>query len=183
MIADLPPAQISPLISHTQWEFYVDNAPLSSNKQPYFDFNGLDTLEFIGDEEVLTPLNLEKEFLPEYFQHNKQILTESFLKESKKYSSYIAGRESLANEVFNNLSNYIAELKYDSSYVELTDSNTLKLILSFPDNKIVMISQSLISDEPNEEVIYSFFINRELIASDVATLQYFTQNFKKYLSL
>ena len=51
----------------------------------------------------------------------------------------------------------------------------------FDINKILILSKDV--SDVDTDIIYSYFINRQLIASDVADISLFTKKFKEYLSL
>lgn len=69
-----------------------------------------------------------------------------------------------------NTENIITELKPIDYFIEKS-----KITLLFDENKI------LILDDLDNKFMYSFFINRNLIAADVADENEFIANFKKYL--
>jgi len=56
--------------------------------------------------------------------------------------------------------------------------------LLFPDNKVLMITKSLKPEDfdfKNDDIIFSLFVNKNLIATDVSEISYFISGFKKYL--
>jgi len=69
-----------------------------------------------------------------------------------------------------NTENIITELKPIDYFIEKS-----KITLLFDENKI------LILDDLDNKFMYSFFINRNLIAADIADENEFIANFKKYL--
>ena len=69
-----------------------------------------------------------------------------------------------------NTENIITELKPIDYFIEKS-----KITLLFDENKI------LILDDLDDKFMYSFFINRNLIAADIADGNEFIANFKKYL--
>ena len=75
----------------------------------------------------------------------------------------------------------ISELNFNDIHLEITKSNLIRFSTVFGDNKILIISKD-VSDN-DTDIIYSYFINRKLIASDVSDISIFTQKFNEYLCL
>ena len=69
-----------------------------------------------------------------------------------------------------NTENIIKELKPIDYFIEKS-----KITLLFNDNKILMLN------DLDEKFMYSFFINKNLIAADIADENEFITSFKKYL--
>lgn len=79
------------------------------------------------------------------------------------------------------LSDNISELNFNDIHLEITKSDIIKFTAVFDINKILILSKDV--SDVDTDIIYSYFINRQLIASDVADISLFTKKFKEYLSL
>lgn len=134
--------------------------------------------------EELTYLNAVEEILPSYYTKNKEQLNHLYALESKKYSNYIDGIQGDAYKIFESLSKNLSELEFEAVNLELTSEQSIKFILLFAGKKMLMVSKNISVSELNEdEIIFSFFINRKLITSNVAKIEDFTRSFKGYLYL
>ena len=130
---------------------------------PSFDFvyeNSNDTFIEYGDFDTELP--------PEYYENNLKKLNISFNKELSAYSHYLTTNTKNAKDIFNQIASLISYFQFKNATVELTKTNSIKFTLIFPGNKLLMISKPLssIDNLKEEEVIFSLFINRELIASN-----------------
>ncbi|WP_209332330.1 hypothetical protein [Lunatimonas salinarum] len=88
--------------------------------------------------------------------------------------------------MFSSVSKRLYKLPFEKCAVEINSDDSMKFTLSFSNDKLLMISKSSNFEDlgmSKDQVIYSFFINRKLISSDVTNLETFTKNFKGYLSL
>lgn len=113
-------------------------------------------------------------------------LKKEFEAEYLKYHSYLSVPKQTAVEIFDKIAQCISELNFKSAKVELTNSNTVKFILTFPDKKLLMISKSFDPSEVDfdeDEIFFSFSVNRNLIASNTAKIELFIEGFKKFLSI
>lgn len=131
-------------------------------------------------------LNLVREELPSYFEHNLQIIKDALSKEFLLKRDVLKNSASLITETFNRISKYIAELEFETGTVEITNSNSIKFTLLFPEKRLLLITKSIFPEKfdfNNDEVIFSLFINRKLVASDVSEIPVFTKGFKKYLAM
>jgi hypothetical protein len=131
-------------------------------------------------------LGLVHEEVPSYFEKNLQVIKEAFLKEFLLKSKLIRNSANLISEVSNKIFKYIAELDFETGTVEITNSNSIKFTLLFPDNRLLLITKSIFPEKfdfNTDEVIFSFFINRKLVASDVSEIPVLTKGFKEYLAM
>ena len=118
--------------------------------------------------------------LPIYYNENKQklnILYQNIL--SKKEFSTVEVENIEKNFLL--LSDNISELNFNDIHLEITKSDIIKFTAVFDINKILILSEDV--SDVDTDIIYSYFINRQLIASDVADISLFTKKFKEYLSL
>lgn len=140
----------------------------------------------LNNRNELTKKTVGIEELPTYFDKNLKLIKESLENELKlKESLYKAHRE-VVSDTFDRIANFIAELNFDSGTVELTNSKNIKFTLLFRQDMLLMISKSLFPkdfDFNSNEIIFSLFINRKLIASDVSEISLFTKGFTKYLAM
>ena len=161
----------------------TSSTDLYSSEMIYWNFikkQELDTilsLKKIGiNENLSNQTELEKIELPIYFNENK-------LKINNLYKELKAKKNTteLVDNCFNLISNSISELNFYDIHLEITKANLIKITTLYDDNKILIMSKEV--SESDTDIIYSYFINKQLIASDVAEIKEFTEKFKKYLSL
>jgi len=79
------------------------------------------------------------------------------------------------------ISDNISELEFQDIHLEITKSDIIKFTTVFDNNKILIISKNV--SDTDTDIIYSYFINRQLIASDVSDISIFIQKFKEYICL
>jgi len=91
-----------------------------------------------------------------------------------------------SRRTFSQVSRKLYKLPFQNCAVEINSDESMKFTLSFANDKLLMITRynnpEKIGIDKNQ-IMYSFFINRKLIASDVANLEVFTKNFKGYISI
>src|SRR5688572_22962145 len=135
------------------------------------------------DPEELTKID-EIEFLPNYYLDNQKILFEKLQKELKGKKINFENAH-LIIENFNLLNRYVAELPFEKCSIELTKSNSIKISLSFANNILLIISKplELIKEVSKNDIIFSVFNKRELIATNVENISDFFYGFKKFLNL
>lgn len=121
-----------------------------------------------------------------YNRKNFNSLIASFEKELKKHSDYISVDQSLAYTIFKKTALTLSELPFCDSAVELTNQSGVKFILGFPNDKLLMVSKYFsekgVPLEDNE-IVFSLFFSRELIASNVAEIESFTEGVKEFLAM
>jgi hypothetical protein len=130
--------------------------------------------------------NILQEELPVYFDKNLQKIRNSFSKELTIKKGLLKDSINSFKETFDRISKFIAELDFEFENVEITNQSGIKFSLLFPENKLLLISKSVYPeriDFNSDEVIFSFFINRKLIVSDVSEFPTLTKGFKKYLTM
>jgi hypothetical protein len=158
------------ILMHTK---LYNSLNLRTNKTQYVSFTQTTRLQY-----------LNQEILPDYFQKNKDALWNLFGIQYLNNLPVIGSNTTV--ETFSKMSTLLSEIKFEGHHLEIVESKSIKITLSFPDKKILMVSMFLNNDEAgldNDEIVFSFFINRKLIASDVSKLPSFVKNFKEYLSL
>ena len=131
-------------------------------------------------------LDVEQESISDIFNVNLNKLETSFENEYSKKMNFINISKIKVSNVFNTISKYLAELNFEHSAIEITNSNSLKFTLLFSEKKLLMITKSLNPSDinlENDDIIFSLFIDRKLIVSDVSKITAFTKGFKKYLTM
>lgn len=112
------------------------------------------------------------------------ILKKSFDSEFKKYSSLLSkfSMDYITSE-FTHTALALSELKFKTGIVEFIENVGFRFTILFPGDKMVLITKSINSEHElqNDDIIYSFFINRDLIASDAMDLKGFVEGFSEYL--
>ena len=128
------------------------------------------------EKELSNQIGVTKINLPSYFNQNKSKINNLYknIKLNKNLNEIVDSN-------FNLLRDCISELNFVDVNLELTKTKLIKITTIFKNNKILIISKDFEDNDSN--IIYSYFINRTLIASDVAEIKDFTEKFNKYLSL
>lgn len=120
---------------------------------------------------------IEKYKLPEHYTKNNLLI-------SSLYNTLKANKNIVSEDIDRNvqlISNNISELEFKDIHLEITKTELVKFTTIFDENKILIISKR--ASDTDTDIIYSYFINRQLIASDVADISIFIQKFKEYLCL
>ena len=92
-------------------------------------------------------------------------------------SSVTAAFELIANE--------LCTLPFTDSLIEIVPFQSIKFTLLFESGKMIMVSKSIeeLEGQPSADiVVFSFFINRALIVSDVSEIKVLAKGLKEYLS-
>jgi hypothetical protein len=108
-------------------------------------------------------------------------LNNSFSNERKRVANNNLTITNELNAKFEELRSLIFRLPFSNCAIEILQDQSLKLSLSFPNDKLLMLTKSS-KLTSNNEVLYSFFINRKLISSDITELHVFVKGFKEYIS-
>lgn len=115
--------------------------------------------------------------LPVYFSENKNKIISNYKEITQKGNFDLDQIEKHLNILTDNIS----ELNFKDIYLEITKSNLIKFSTLFDDNKVLIISKDFTED--NNDVVFSYFINSQMIATDVFEISTFIKKFKKYISL
>ena len=113
-----------------------------------------------------------------------QNLRETFCREYEKVHENLTLSKETIFECFENVLKQVAQLEFIDAAVELTKTHNIKFTLLFPDNKVLMITKSLKPEDfdfKKDDIIFSLFVNKKLIATDVSEISCFISGFKKYL--
>lgn len=120
---------------------------------------------------------IEKYKLPEHYSKNNLLISEL-------YNTLKANKNIISEDIDRNvqlITDNISELEFKDIHLEITKTDLVKFTTIFDENKILIISKCASDTDTN--IIYSYFINRQLIATDVADISIFIQKFKEYLCL
>ena len=111
---------------------------------------------------------------------NYKLLQQYFEKNIKKNKYNL---ENIKKE-FNRLAAELHELPFKNLDVEITNLNSLRISLIFENNLLLVISKPLesIIDMDQNQVLFSLFQNRQMIASNVSNPFNLVESFKKYIS-
>jgi hypothetical protein len=87
--------------------------------------------------------------------------------------------QDLITSEFNKVAVHLAKLPFEKYVVELTKSGSIKFALRFNDNLLLIVTKPFIKLEElsANDIIFSVFDNRELIATDVSNIPDFIQKF------
>lgn len=155
-----------------------------SNEMIYLNFKKSNNYIQVSAEHIEQDLSNQTETkiikLPFYFNENKNKLNNLYQNIISK-KGFSKDKIETIEKNYILLSDNISELNFNDIHLEITKSNLIKFTTVFDDNKILIISKD-VSDN-DTDIIYSYFINRKLIASDVSDISIFTQKFKEYLCL
>lgn len=79
----------------------------------------------------------------------------------------------------------VAALPMEKCGVEYISRGALKFTIKFSNDRVLMLTRYFVleEDENPKDIIYSFFINKTLIASDINDFEKFIENFKGYFSV
>lgn len=153
-----------------QWR--LDN----SDELKQYRLDNLDKRKESTKQWYLNNPEYRKKYNKKYSSENKDKINNLYKKlKAKKHIS------ELVDNCFNLISNSISELNFYDIHLEITKANLIKITTLYDDNKILIMSKEV--SETGTDIIYSYFINKQLIASDVAEIKEFTEKFKEYLSL
>lgn len=140
---------------------------------------------FMATEDVTAQQSVNKIFLPTYFSGNLNKLTESFTKENEKYGHLITMSSEDVKDIFEDIASKLSMLPFEKCNVELTKSQSIKISLLFSGDKLLVITKPLIELDSfdNNNIICNYFINRELIMSDVSNTKSLVEGFNRYLEM
>lgn len=154
---------------------------LSPNSYIINDF----IINFPKEINITKQENLFSTLLPSYYSKNMRLLETSFKKEISKYSHNFTLPNKKVQTIFTEAATIISELPFDKGIVEITASDSIKFTLVFPGNRLLLISKPFepIDDLREDEIIFSYFVNHELIMSNASEISKFVEGFKEFLSL
>ena len=141
--------------------------------------------EILKEGGITNQIDFKKISLPPFYYENYENLEISFTKELYRFRHHLLLTEKEVKLKFKNISSIISELPFEKSTVELTKSNGLKFTLLFPKNKLLLITKALgnVENLKDNEIVFSLFINRELIMSNVSDDTNFMEGFQRYLNM
>jgi len=118
--------------------------------------------------------------------NSMSMLIGSYKKEINRLKGKVPTQIEATGHIFSHVSRKLYKLPFQNCAVEVNSSDTMKFTLSFANEKLLMLTKHINPEKiglAKDQIMYSFFINRKLIASDVANLEVFTKNFKGYISI
>lgn len=115
--------------------------------------------------------------LPFYFNINKEKIYSIYNEIKSKYDDNFIQIENKINQ----LVDCLAELNFEDIYLEITKKGLIKFSILMDENKILIISKSISEDANN--ILYSYFINNQMIATNVCEIAPFVKKFKEFMSL
>jgi len=117
--------------------------------------------------------------------NSRVILTSSYKNELKRVKKQKLNPDQF-NRYFSYMCKKLSNLPIENSAVELISDDSIKITLSFLDEKLLMLTKYKVDGDRennfNDDITYSFFINRKLISADVTNFETFTKNFKEYIT-
>jgi len=134
-------------------------------------------------EDVTVEGNVSTSSLPAWYSNNIEKLKLDINNAASEKLDWYKKNESKLKSKLDTTANLLAELPFIKSNIELTQSENIKYTLLFPDDKLLLITQSLgsIEDLNDDEILFSFFVNRELIMSNVTETSLLVKGFSGYL--
>lgn len=157
-------------------------APPNNSINPYFDYPSESWAEFFPYLSTSTPSSTFKQrHLPTKVQNNFQRLKDIFDKERAKLKTFDDNKDDL----FLQVALPIAELPFSKSAVEITSSDSIKISMTFANNLLVIVSKpfEVLDNVSKDDIIFSLFRNRKMIASNVSKTTDFVEGFKRFLLL
>ena len=169
---------------HPSFSFIESDLEYLSNRSSennYWNGNGL-VFDIDENKQFNNQGAYETLELPSYYRDNINILKKEFDKEFRNNHHYFKLEKNILQESFNKAASIISELPFKYASVEFTTNKAIKFSLVFDEGKLLMITK-FIEDELNESILYSLFVNRKLIASNVSEISSFAEGFKEFLSM
>jgi hypothetical protein len=128
-------------------------------------------------------------------RNKEEVLTDDLLIDEKRYkvlesqfkhefSNSVLDEEEVIFETFTLIANELSKLPFSKSVVEITTGATIKFSLALEVNKVLMVSKTFkrYQGEPSNSVVFSIFIDRKLIVSDVAEIKGLVRGLHQYLT-
>jgi len=143
---------------------------------------GMHDMTFLGNLNIANQENK----LSSAEVNSMSMLIGSYKKEISRLKSKVPTQIEATGHIFSHVSRKLYKLPFQNCAVEVNSSDTMKFTLSFANDKLLMLTKHINPEKiglAKDQIMYSFFINRKLIASDVANLEVFTKNFKGYISI
>lgn len=105
--------------------------------------------------------------------------------ELNQYSSYIEIDIQRAKSNMFDLAEKLADIPFQKVSVEITPSNAVKFKMILDESKLLIINKPFeeLLDLSNDEIIFSIFVNRELIISNAGTTFNVVEAIQKYMSM
>ncbi|MBF4508256.1 hypothetical protein IRZ83_16385 [Flavobacterium sp. JLP] len=120
---------------------------------------------------------------PNYIDKNLYKINKMFNQRLESFSCKEFSKN-VIKESFESVAMQISTLNFIDILVFINNTNKIKFSISFSKNRILVINKSFeLVNELNDDnlIIFSLFINDELVASGVNEISNFIDGFKKYL--
>jgi len=155
------------------------------NRYSYSSTTSSTTTTTILEEEITNQEDLKKTLLSPAYIKNLEHLKNSFNKSFYKNKELLTLNSDDVYKKFLELASSFSELPFENAVVELTKSQSIKFTFLFDDDKLLLISKNIENnDDLNyNEIVFSLFINKELIISNVSESISFVEGFQKFLYL
>jgi hypothetical protein len=138
-----------------------------------------------ADYEVITQnwIDESKIFDIIYPINNYSDLKGKIDREYKNHTDYIKINNSLFYDISDYLIKNIAKLSYEKALVELSPLNEIKFKLVLNENTLLILSKpfDFLDGSNYETIIYSVFINKELLLNDYVNIKNLEEAINKYL--
>ena len=114
-----------------------------------------------------------------------ELLCNKIDKEFSEYAEYVEIDVNKAKARTFNLAKELIDIPFENISIELTQSSAVKFKIVLDKNRLLIINKPFeeLVDLSNEEVIFSIFVNRELIISNATTISNVVEGVQKYMSM
>ena len=164
---------------HTQQSWHNHNSQIlkiGGNSTVFKNFEVIFAADF-------APTTLNKFYVNSSSQFD--LLQKSFDKELLSYNQSLNLSLDIIRKEFTKTALILSELKFDNGIVEFIESVGFRFTMLFPGGRMLLITKSVNENHElkGSDILYSFFINRDLIATDAMELRTFVEGFKEYLNM
>lgn len=114
-----------------------------------------------------------------------ELLCKKINKEFYECAEYIEIDINKAKARTFSLAKELIDIPFENISIELTPNSAVKFKLVLDQSKLLIINKPFeeLVDLANDEVIFSIFVNRELIISDATTISNVVEGVQKYMSM
>jgi hypothetical protein len=200
--ADIQPAQHTPIVNPVEYVIRTEEPLRQTNNSQELAFlrkNALVIAKSSYSTALKTQFSSELDFeleLPilsnsiSFFEEdctNQEVeQLNKLIKAYKECTKSLVINNTNIDRVFYNVGNELSELPFEDIFIEIADQSRIKISLAFADKRLLIIDKYLDAESSGigeESFVYTYFINRKMVASDVAEMQSFVKGFKKYLGM
>ena len=114
-----------------------------------------------------------------------ELVSNKINKEFSEYAQYVEIDINKAKTKAYNLAKELIDIPFKNISIELTRNSAIKFKVLLDENRLLIINKPFeeLVDLSNDEVIFSIFVNRELIISDATTISNVVEGVQKYMSM